>query len=199
MSRSLPGNGVHDVFGYFSPRLWRDAQGSGDRVGNGCGIADRGELDQPDPIGELIGQVGGDLYRKAGLADPTRTGERDQAMLAYQPAQLRQLLAPADHARRLDRQVPGDDTARSKFAGGVTGLEARTVNAVQELGAPQALHVVLAERDQHEVRGNDVNDDIMCAVRHEDLAAGREAADACRTIHGAAVVVAVAQLSFTGM
>ena len=41
-------------------------------------IADRLERDEPDPVGELVGDVGGELERQPGLAGPAGPGQRQQ-------------------------------------------------------------------------------------------------------------------------
>ena len=38
------------------------------------------QLDQPHPVRELIGELGGHLHGKAGLADPADAGQRDQSV-----------------------------------------------------------------------------------------------------------------------
>ena len=38
------------------------------------------ELEQPDAVGKLIGELACYLHREAGLADPAHPGQRDQPM-----------------------------------------------------------------------------------------------------------------------
>ena len=78
---------------------------AGHRVGHRRGVTDRGQLDQPHPVGELPGQLGRDLERQAGLADPAHSGQRDEPMGRHQFAQHLHLVVTADEARRLHRQV----------------------------------------------------------------------------------------------
>ena len=48
-----PRQGLGDAVGHRQPGLGGDAQDGGHRVGHGGRIADRGQLDQPHPVGEL--------------------------------------------------------------------------------------------------------------------------------------------------
>ncbi len=61
-------------------RLLGDAQHRRHRVGHRRRIGDRGQFENPDTVGELVGQPRRDLQRQAGLADPAHTGQRHQPM-----------------------------------------------------------------------------------------------------------------------
>ena len=58
-------------------RLLRDAQRSRDRIGHCQRIGHCRQLENPDPVGKLVGQPGRDLQRQAGLADPAHSGQGD--------------------------------------------------------------------------------------------------------------------------
>jgi hypothetical protein len=79
----------------------------GDGRGNQDRIADRGEGNEPDAIGELGGDLLGDPDRQPRLADPARTGQGDQADAgpAEQGDDRRDLPLPADEAGERQRQV----------------------------------------------------------------------------------------------
>ena len=61
-------------------RLLGDAQHRRDRVGHRRRIGDCGQFENPDTVGEFIGQPRGDFHCQAGLADPAHTGQRHQPM-----------------------------------------------------------------------------------------------------------------------
>src|ERR1700694_2846693 len=80
------------------------------RGGNYCGthaarVADRGELDQPDPIGVPLEEVCSEVEGEAGLAAAAWSGQRQQ------PGRLKalncpsDLTLPADELCRLRRKV----------------------------------------------------------------------------------------------
>ena len=93
--------------GHRQSGLGGDAQHGGHRIGQRRGVTDGGQLDQPHPVGELPGQLGCDLERQAGLADPAHSGQGDETMGADQFAQDLHRVVTTDEARRLDRQVAG--------------------------------------------------------------------------------------------
>ena len=49
-----------------------------DRGRDGCGVADRCQLDHPHPVDELSGDLGAHLERQPGLADTTDAGQRHE-------------------------------------------------------------------------------------------------------------------------
>ena len=53
-----PGHRLGDGVDHGHVALRGDAEGVGDGVGHGVGIVDRRQLDQPDPVGELVGELG---------------------------------------------------------------------------------------------------------------------------------------------
>ena len=72
-------------------RLLGDAQHRGHRIGHRRRISDRGQLENPDPVGELIGQPRRNFGRQAGLADPAHPGQRHQPMSLDRRLHLGQL------------------------------------------------------------------------------------------------------------
>ena len=70
-------------------------------------IGDRRELAQPRTVRELADDLGRDLEREAGLADPTHPGQRHQRRLRRtRLRQRRDLRLAPDERRHLTRQVP---------------------------------------------------------------------------------------------
>jgi len=93
------------------PEPTADAQGRGHGVGHRPLAAQRGQLDQPDPVGDVVGQAGRHLHGQAGLARPARTGEGDQPGLFEHGGDPGHLLVPADEAGQRDARV-GPRTGR---------------------------------------------------------------------------------------
>ncbi|MFD4743214.1 hypothetical protein ACFWNQ_38435 [Streptomyces virginiae] len=56
--------------GHVVARLLAEAERLGDRGCDHAGIGDRDQVDEPHPVGEPVGDVGGHGAREAGLADP---------------------------------------------------------------------------------------------------------------------------------
>ena len=86
-----------------SPACGVTPNDGGHRVGHRGRVADGGQLDQPDPVGELRHQLGRDLHREAGLAHAAHAGERHQPVGPHQLGQLLHLDVAAHEARRLHR------------------------------------------------------------------------------------------------
>ena len=62
-------------------RLLGDPEDGRHRLGHRGRIADRGQLDHPDPVGEVVRRSRGDLKREPRLADPADSGQRHQPVL----------------------------------------------------------------------------------------------------------------------
>ena len=92
--------------GQVLPGHFAHAHHAGDRRHHQGGIDQRRQVDKPDPVGEVLPHAlrGGD--GQAGLADPTRSGQGQQADLlaGEEGAEARQLLLPVDQPRRLRRE-----------------------------------------------------------------------------------------------
>ena len=61
------------------------------------------------PSRELAGELGRDLDREPGFADPARTGQRHQPVVGQQLPQLGQLRVAADETGELHRKMLGDN------------------------------------------------------------------------------------------
>ena len=86
--------------------LLGEAERARDRVHQEPGLAQRGQLDQADTVGEAWRRRRGGAQREAALADAARAGHRDQPGLFKQRAQPGELCLPADETGRLDRELP---------------------------------------------------------------------------------------------
>src|ERR1700694_1415105 len=80
------------------------------RGGNYCGthaarVADRGELDQPDPIGVPLEEVCREGEAEAGLAAAAWSGQRQQPRRLKALNCPSDLTLPADELRRVRRKV----------------------------------------------------------------------------------------------
>ena len=60
---------------------------------------------EPGSVHELVGDVGGELERQAGLSGATGAGQRQQAGSREETCRLGQLGIASDKARQLGRQV----------------------------------------------------------------------------------------------
>jgi hypothetical protein len=87
-------------------RLGDDAQGSCERVGDELG-SDRREVCQSRAVGKLVRLLGGDVHGEPGLADTTRSEERDQAVAGDGVDDRRGLEFTPDQRRERDRQRNG--------------------------------------------------------------------------------------------
>jgi hypothetical protein len=86
--------------------LRAELEHAGDRVGHEPVVGDWREVGEVDAVGERIGQLVPGLQREPRLADPARSGQRDQPRArCEQRAQLGQVRAPPDQ-RRLGRRQP---------------------------------------------------------------------------------------------
>ncbi len=83
-----------------------DPEGLGDRGGDQGRVADRGEADEPHPIGEGRGDLGGHGLRQPGLAHPAGPGQRQQPHIvaAQEAGDGRHLALPADQRRQRSGQ-----------------------------------------------------------------------------------------------
>src|SRR5262249_12443456 len=83
----------------------RQAQGAEHGLRDQERIVDRRQGDEPGAIRQAARQVGGGAKREPGLASSPAPRERQQSGRGQQPLDLGQLVAPADEAGELRRQV----------------------------------------------------------------------------------------------
>ena len=67
----------------------------GDRTRDLLDVADRLERDEPDAVGVSVGGRGGELERKARLADPSGSGQREEPGRLEESQRGRQLVVAA--------------------------------------------------------------------------------------------------------
>ena len=73
--------------------------------GTAAGISDRGEFENPHPVGELIGQPGRDFHGEACFANSTHTSERHHPMFPHRRLDLVDLGLASDQARGRGPQI----------------------------------------------------------------------------------------------
>ena len=88
--------------------LRRDPQHRREGRGHGARVTDSGQLDDPNPVVELLGELGTDLNRQAGLADTTDAGQRDQTLGPHQFGDIVDLGVTPDKGAGLAREVAGE-------------------------------------------------------------------------------------------
>ncbi len=76
-------------------------QGLGDRRADQLGLAERRQLDRPDPVGEILRLLPRKLQRQPGLAAAAGPGQGEEPRVAQQRRGLGQLALAADEAGQL--------------------------------------------------------------------------------------------------
>src|SRR3954463_4883866 len=79
--------------------LERDRQGRSNRTEDGIGIRYRSQFDHPYSVVELIKTRPAKFDREARLADPTRSGQRDEAVIPNQALGRTELISAVDQRR----------------------------------------------------------------------------------------------------
>ena len=85
----LPADGPGHGFGRNLAPAQLQAKDAGNRGGDQAGVQ-RHQFDQPDVAVKIRDQAAGSLQRQRGLADPSRSGQRDRTISGEQIAQLLQ-------------------------------------------------------------------------------------------------------------
>ena len=88
-------------------------------------VADRRQLDHPHAVGELAGDLGADLERQPGLADPADAGQRDQPVRPHELGDLGDHLLAADERAQLLREVARRSGRRCGAPGTRSGVRRR--------------------------------------------------------------------------
>ena len=73
----------------------------GDRRADQLGLAERRQLDRPDPVGEILPPLPRKLQRQPGLAAAAGPGQGEEPRVAQQRRGLGQLALAADEAGQL--------------------------------------------------------------------------------------------------
>ena len=157
----------------------REPDRVGDRTCNLLDVADRLERDEPDAVGVSVGGRGGKLERKARLADPSGSGQREESGRLEESQRGRQLVVAAHEGRQLGGQV-----VRAQVQGAdrrEVGLKVRGDQLGEALRA-EVLEAMLAEVADRHVGREPAADECAGRFRDEDLPAV-----ACRCDPGGAV------------
>ena len=93
-------------------------QGLGDRGPDQLGLAERRQLHRPDPVGEVLEPLPGELERESRLAATAGAGQGEEPRVAQQRGDLGQLALPADEARQLLGRLLGRSPRRRLDRGG---------------------------------------------------------------------------------
>ncbi len=101
-ARERSGNAV----GSAHPRLLGDAQDGGHRFGDGGGIGDRGELDDPHAVGEFGAHPVGHLEGQPRLTHAAHPGQRDQAVRTERLGDVGDVLFATDDASWRRAEIP---------------------------------------------------------------------------------------------
>ena len=172
-------------------RLLGDAQHRRHCVGYRRRVGDRGQLEKPDTVRELIGQTRRDLGRQPGLADPAYPGQRHQPMSLDRRLHLGDLGLAPDEACGRRPQIP-----RTR----IECPQRRKVRAQarrSDLEHPdRRRHVPQPSRPQiHQINSAEQT---CRRVGQQDLTTVPRGHHPCGAIEHRAEVIPVAQLGFAG-
>ena len=116
---------VDQGVGEAACRLRADPDRRGDDGGDGLGVADRGQVDQPSSIGMLVEYSGGQFEGQPRLATSAGSGERQHARFGEQLLQHGQLGLASHEAGELHGKVVGNvfERAEGREVGTQVGAE----------------------------------------------------------------------------
>ena len=149
-------------------------------------VADRGQLDHPHALGELAGQLGADLERQPGLADPSDAAQRDQPVRPHELGDLGDQILAADEGAQLLREVAREAVHAPEH--GELRPESVGDDLVHRHPPTQAAEPMLTQRPQR----HPVPQQHLGRVGDDHLAAVRERHQPCGAVHVGAEVVPVA-------
>ena len=163
------------------------------------GIADRGQVDEPRPVGECLAHIAGDRKRETGLAAAARSGQRDDPGRAQLVAHRGAFAVTADEARDLARQVRRHlgCAQRPSVVGGIGHDQSIDRERVLEV-----LDGAQAVGDQSDVGQRGYGVELAWQrgdqrLGEHDLSAVRGRRDPCRVVHvDADVVVGLAGVAY---
>ncbi len=164
--------------------LRRDAQHRREGSRHGARVTDPGQLDDPDPVVELPGELGTDLDGQAGLADTTDAGQRDQTLRPHQLGDLVDLGVTPDERADLAGEVAGEVVDAAQH--GKLRREPVGHHLEHRDRAAQPAQEVLTQRSQ----GDPVAQQDLGRVGHEHLATVGEGHQPRGSVHLCAEVVA---------
>src|SRR5262245_26314143 len=93
-------------------RLDEDADRARGQARQQVGICDRREVDPPGAVEPTVREAGSGLNGEPGLAAAAGAGQGDQPLLAQESLDRGQLVAAADEAGELGRQIVGEYVER---------------------------------------------------------------------------------------
>ena len=145
-----------------------DADGRRDRRRDVGRIGQRAQVDEPQPLRELIEQLAGGLDRQACLADAAGAGEGDERRGGEHALGLCDLPLATNEGRELAGKVVRTGVQRPRRS--ELSDEARGHDLVETLRGGQILELVLAEVEERDAVRKLVAGEIMRRPREEDLA-----------------------------
>ncbi len=136
---------------------FQEADRGDDGRGDELRLGHRIERDEEHAIGELLGDLGGDLEAESGLAGAAGSGQRQESRSFEEgPGGLDLAIAP-DEARQLGRQVVRGGVERAQ--GREVGRQPGDHQLVETLRSGQVLQAALAEVPQRDALGQRMLDE----------------------------------------
>ena len=179
------------------PRTRSDAERGGDHL-DGLGFLVRhAELADPRAIAVVAEHAPCDLQREPGLADAAGAGDRHQRAGPDGAGDLDDRVLASDEGRDLQREVSGNDVEPGGRFDVVRQPGPRQLE--DPLGPSEVAQPVLAQVDELQTVVERVAGQLLRGERDEDLSSARGVHQSCGAVHGGAVVVALAELSVTGV
>jgi len=174
-----------------------DLQGPCDLTGDERGVAQRGQLDDPDAIVMVIDELACGLEHQPGLAGATHADQGDEAIRAQQTLDVHDFPLPPDEGCDRERQVRGDSDDRAKRR--ELAAQAWCRELVHMLGSIQVAQAMLALVDQLGHRREIVNGQGPRRIRDEHLAPVAERHQAGDPVEGRPEEVPVPDLGAAGV
>ena len=106
-SRVRPSIAAATLSARLDVRLLGDPQHGRHRLGHRGRVSDRGQLDHPHAVGEVVGQPVGNLQRQPRLAHPAGAGQRHQPMRLERLLHLDQFDSRGRRSSWRAPQIPG--------------------------------------------------------------------------------------------
>ena len=189
--------GANQILGRISLAGQRDPERLCDGGNDVITAGERRELDEPYAVAPSFEQTGGNLKRRARLADSARADERDELVFLNQRRYLGNLRIETYERGRQVRQVVWKRVERAQRREVVR--EAGRDELVHALGTSKVPQAMLPQIAQTRLRGEIAEHQIGRRARDEDLAAVSDRQQPGDAIHGGAEIVAVPLVGRAGM
>jgi hypothetical protein len=160
--------GIREGLGERAARRLAQAQRPGHALRDERRLRQRRQLHHPDPIRVVLEELSGELQGQTGLAAAGRPREREQPRARQQAPQLVDLALPADEARRLERQVVGQELQRAERR--EVARQPRVQQLIDLLRPLQVLETGLAQVPQRGSVREAVAHQVVDRLREEGLA-----------------------------